>query len=87
MDNLETVLVNCRGGLTYSATSYNLVFSDLNYESVSMSFDEDTVIGTESGSSIRVTLPDSFERPNAVRIKYLTSNAGPGRGQPHLCRP
>lgn len=66
-DNMELLLSNFRGDMIYSSTLFSIKFRDINEEIVSMSFDEDSVIE----DSFRVSLPDVFDMPNAIRIAYL----------------
>ena len=74
MDNIKLLLANFRGALVYSENTFKVLFRDLNYESVVMSFDDDEVVADALESSLKISQPNIFDRPNAVRGKYLSSS-------------
>jgi hypothetical protein len=83
-DNLALVLALFRGDLVYSENAFALRYRDLNYESVVMSLTTDDVVRAGDRSSLRIVQPAMTDRPNALRIKYLsanTSSTGMGRSQ------
>ena len=73
-DNLEQILANYRGDIIYSDDSYKFLFRDLNYESTVMVLTEDDIISTDGVSSLAVTQPDSIDRPNAIRVTYISED-------------
>ena len=82
MDNTKLLLANFRGALVYSENTFKVLFRDLNYEAVVMSFDDDDVIADSMESSLVINQPNIFDRPNAVRGKYLSSQgASDGSGK------
>jgi len=82
MDNMNLILPNFRGALVYSENTFKLLFRDLNYEAAVMSFDDDEVIADSMESSLKINMPNIFNRPNAVRGKYLSSlGASDGSGK------
>jgi len=71
-DNLALILSNFRGELVYSENKFKLRYRDLNYESVSMTLDEDDVIDTGQGSSLTIApQTDALDRPNAIKAAFL----------------
>ena len=81
MDNVKLLLANFRGAMVYSENTFKVLFRDLNYESVVMSFDDDDVVSDNIESSLTINQPNIFDRPNAVRGKYLSSQgASDGSG-------
>lgn len=77
IDNLALVLPLFRGDLVYSETVFKTVFRDTNYESVAMNVDDDDVVRDGDKSSLAVTQPNVWNRPNTLRVKYLDSQGDP----------
>jgi len=75
MDNMNLILPNFRGALVYSENKFKVLYMDLNHEAVVMSFDDDDVISEGVESSLKINQPNIFNRPNAVRAKFLSSSA------------
>lgn len=74
INNLSMILACFRGDVVYSGTTFNMRYSDLDYESSVMDIDEDDIIESGAGSSLTIVQPDIFDTPNAVRIKFVNED-------------
>lgn len=70
-DNLKLILSNFRGAVIISDNEFKITFRDLNYETVVANLIEDDLVDVGGESSLVIEQPDVFNRPNAIRAKYL----------------
>jgi len=70
-DNFSLVMACMRGAVVNSAGTYKMLFRDLNYESVVMSFTDDHIAMDERGvSTLEIESGSVFDLPNAIRVVY-----------------
>ena len=68
-DNLSLILSHFRGSVIQSSTQFHVLYKDTRYESTVMALtDADVVDG-----SITITQSDIGNRPNTIRVKYLSA--------------
>ena len=70
-DNVQLILNCFRGSIIYSENVFKIRFSDLNYESTSMTFGEDDIL-----DSVALTVTPNanlFDRPNCVKAIFFNS--------------
>jgi len=77
-DILDDILITFRGQVIYSEGKFKMRYLDLNYEAIAMSLDESDILSVGNASTFKANpQSDIFDRPNAIRIKYLTDQGGP----------
>lgn len=71
-DVIDAVLLHFRGKLVWYDGKYYLRYSDLNYESSAMTLEDEHIVQSPSGeSSMFITQPSRFKRPDAIRVAYI----------------
>lgn len=87
IDVLSELFNNYRGEIIYGSTKFYFKYRDLNYETVVMAFDKDSMIAKEGGGSLlKVKEPDIFSLPNTINIEYYSEVGNPDGTSTYLKR-
>ena len=74
-DVINIILLHFRGKLVWYDGKFYLRYSDLNFESSVMSLEDKHIAQGASGeSSMFVTQPSRFKRPDAIRVAYIDTD-------------
>ena len=76
-DVMNTILLHFRGKLVWYDGKIYLKYSDLNYESSVMTLTDDHIAQSASGqSSMVITQPSRYKRPDGLRVAYVDPDKG-----------